>query len=399
MASVENVSRFAEELNRFPFNIVERRCVRVRNRNATCARCMDACPATCISVGGNRLSVDAIACKNCGACVGACPAGAFELPEAQRVSLLEQASCALQVAGGRSVLACGQMATAAASYYDPSKVVEINCLAQLDESLLINLVAMGAARVHLVHGDCSACPLACGSSQVLARKENVLELCGAWGVDADIKVSMKLPGAVRRERVAEYDVGKRDFLIDTGQNVASAMKTAAEVAIEGHLGERRVKPIEPAVLHVAKDTGILPQDVSSARANLLSLLNGFGQPEDVMIGTSIFGYVEIDYEACGSCGMCATFCPTGALVKSKTADGMLGLAFSPALCAQCGCCRDICPTHAITLHSEVFARDIAQDFVEPMRIKPLAHKAADPLRVQDSMRSIFKDVPIYDHAQ
>lgn len=34
------------------------------------------------------------------------------------------------------------------------------------------------------------------------------------------------------------------------------------------------------------------------------------------IDTRLFGSVHVDAEACSSCGMCAVFCPTGALKKS-----------------------------------------------------------------------------------
>lgn len=52
--------------------------------------------------------------------------------------------------------------------------------------------------------------------------------------------------------------------------------------------------------------------------------------------------VEIDYEACVGCALCAKVCPTGAISVT------LGMPkVNPLICSACGQCIDVCRTGAI----------------------------------------------------
>ena len=67
MPNIADIIEVAEELEDKAVVPASKRCVAVRNRNASCRKCIDACPADAISVHNNVLSVDHKACVACGA--------------------------------------------------------------------------------------------------------------------------------------------------------------------------------------------------------------------------------------------------------------------------------------------------------------------------------------------
>ena len=132
-----------------------KRCVAVRNRNASCRKCIDACPADAISVHNNVLSVDHKACVACGACTVVCPTEAL-IPIRPADEAFEQAAAeAMAALDGRAVIACARIASKGLA--DPHKFAEAPCLARVDESLLLGLAAVGAKDIVLVDGCCKTC--------------------------------------------------------------------------------------------------------------------------------------------------------------------------------------------------------------------------------------------------
>ena len=102
MPSLADILGVAESLQAGAVQLLPNRCVAVRNRNATCRRCADACLADAISIGANTLEIDPLACVNCGACIGACPNSALvgTRPLAQDVGLALARTTALCAAVG-----------------------------------------------------------------------------------------------------------------------------------------------------------------------------------------------------------------------------------------------------------------------------------------------------------
>ena len=107
----------------------------VRNRNASCRKCIDACPADAISVHNNVLSVDHKACVACGACAVVCPTEAL-IPVRPADEALELGGGrAIASLDGRAVIACARIASKGLA--DPHKFAEVPCVARVDESLLL----------------------------------------------------------------------------------------------------------------------------------------------------------------------------------------------------------------------------------------------------------------------
>ena len=396
---MDNILGLFEKLESQSLAVQPSRCVVVRNRNASCRRCAEACPAGAILVEGNDLAVAPERCVGCGTCATVCPTAALESKKPDDKELLRAAVAAMQANDGAAVIMDAAMQAVAEGKYDPAKVVVVKSLGRVDESLIAVLAAGGATSIVLVAGpveDASAvsdrtAQLVCDTAALLLE---------TWGSDVSVKLTSKLPRSVRRSEPAEFDTGRRGFFSSMRDEARAAAAITAEHVVREKLGAE--EPEEPKFAKVAED-GTLPHFLPERRGWLLLALSNLGEPEDVMIDTRLFGHVIIDGEKCTSCQMCATFCPTEAIRKFGDAATAaetgkpFGIDHYTGRCVQCHCCEDICPTGALTLSTDVFATDVTKrGRSERIPMKPRKRKVNDPKSIVNAMSDLLGVPNVYE---
>ena len=94
------------------------------------------------------------------------------------------------------------------------------------------------------------------------------------------------------------------------------------------------------------------------------------EKDDAVLPTRLFGEVTVDETACDLCGICMTFCPTGALggVANEPVNSFVmlnrdiapkgELSFRANDCMACNLCLDVCPHDALELQRGICARDL-----------------------------------------
>ena len=315
-----------ERLEGYGLAVHPERCVRVRNRHASCVRCAEACTSGALSLRDGALTVNEALCVGCGTCATVCPTCAIEARHPVDGELLAAAHRALR-AGREAVFACHRAFEQAPTACAAAGAIELACLSRMEESLAMRLFADGAQCIRLLHGACEGCPRENGFASVKLVRDTVDSLLETWGLNC------------------EYDV----------QQVGSEVKVAAaDAAAPQHVATGGIRAAsafrKPA--HVQAD-GTLPHFVPLRRHALLDALADLGSPVRPDLDTRLWGHVSIDMSACRSCKMCAVFCPTGALQKYVGEDGHGGVEHYLAECVHCGLCQDICPVQAITSSTAV----------------------------------------------
>lgn len=396
---MDNILGLFEKLESQSLAVQPSRCVVVRNRNASCRRCAEACPTGAILVEGNDLAVAPERCVGCGTCATVCPTAALESKKPDDKELLRAAVAAMQANDGAAVIMDAAMQAAAEGKYDPAKVVVVKSLGRVDESLIAVLAAGGATSVALVAGPVEDASAASDRTAQLVCDTAAL-LLETWGSDVSVKLTSKLPRSVRRTEPAEFDTGRRGFFSSVRDEARAAAAITAEHVVREKLGAE--EPEEPKFAKVAED-GTLPHFLPERRGRLLLALSNLGSPEDVMIDTRLFGHVIIDGEKCTSCQMCATFCPTEAIRKFGDAATAaetgkpFGIDHYTGRCVQCHCCEDICPAGALTLSTDVFAADVTKrGRSERIPMKPRKRKVNDPKSIVNAMSDLLGVPNVYE---
>ena len=396
---MDNILGLFEKLESQSLAVQPSRCVVVRNRNASCRRCAEACPTGAIRVEGNDLAVAPEHCVGCGTCATVCPTAALESKKPDDKELLRAAVAAMQANDGAAVIMDAAMQAAAEGKYDPAKVAAVKSLGRVDESLIAVLAAGGATSIVLVAGPVEDASAASDRTAQLVCDTAVL-LLETWGSDVSVKLTSKLPRSVRRTEPAEFDTGRRGFFSSVRDEARAAAAITAEHVVREKLGAE--EPEEPKFAKVAED-GTLPHFLPERRGRLLLALSNLGSPEDVMIDTRLFGHVIIDGEKCTSCQMCATFCPTEAIRKFGDAATAaetgkpFGIDHYTGRCVQCHCCEDICPTGALTLSTDVFATDVTKrGRSERIPMKPRKRKVNDPKSIVNAMSDLLGVPNVYE---
>lgn len=257
--------------------LVEGRCVREWSPFSQCVECVEACPRGAVSVEGRRVKILEDLCSMCGACMRACPTEALVASE----PYVEIAKKVVVDDDGTASLMCGR---------------DVNCIAHVDDSLVLALRARGAKRVEVIH--CRSCPR---------------------GVDV----------ARERERLGGLGV------------VFAEMDP-----VSTELPQRRMRRLELVGRYVArprivKREGVwLVRGVPEKRELLLWALRELRGGE---VAHGQFVGKRIRTDLCEYHGTCAALCPTGALQS----DGKGALYHRPDICVRCKNCLVSCLLNAV----------------------------------------------------
>lgn len=385
MSTINNLMKFLSRLESADLKVHPYRCVRARNKNASCRACADACVSGCISFDGNELLVDTERCIGCGTCATACPTCAIEARRPSDAELLEQSLRAMKRCDGHVVIAARQNVEKAGRMLDAEKVVAVANLGRIDESLIIDLAKHGAQDVVLI--------LPCDPDEIDARGaamaksvcDSANALLGAWGSSCSARLSERFPRIVKSRKDQEYDAGRRAFLSDALRSSKKTAVVAASCALEPADRAEEEEDESALARMVVMEDGTLPHFVPDRRERILDALFSLGEPKEGVLETRLWGHAVIDADLCTGCRMCAAFCPTGALYKFSEENGVSGVEHTPADCVKCRCCEDICRAHAIRVLDSVplggFVEGRADRYVmaEEERPKSNPHSARDAL--------------------
>ena len=429
-ADEPTVTRALQALQSDHVHVCQERCLLVRNRNAECLRCAQACTSGCISYNEQTkmLDIDQARCVGCGTCATACPTCALEARDPNDTELLACLQGALNASASKRVAIVCEKAGIAQN----ECTVRLTCLGRIDESALIQLAAWGAREVTLTCGACNACEHKPGRTVVEEVCESANTLLGLW--DGTMHVELKEVGPeaeptglpaqeTRADRTATHGkIAQVDQQIQT----ACADRTATQSAIEqvnqliqsadaGKVAEHDTATRDggrPNLSAEASDDkaaatdqvdrplkrlkvmadGTLPHFVPDRRERLLDALADLGEgPMDsqAMARTRLWGHVVIDTDKCTSCRMCATFCPTGAIVKFDAPDGTFGIDHYAADCVKCLCCQTICRSQAIVVEDTVPANVLVNAVPERHVMHPVRVPKGGVHSIMNSMRDLL----------
>ena len=429
-ADEPSVTRALQALQSDHVHVCQERCLLVRNRNAECLRCAQACTSGCISYNEQTkmLDIDQARCVGCGTCATACPTCALEARDPNDTELLACLQGALNASASKRVAIVCEKAGIAQN----ECTVRLTCLGRIDESALIQLAAWGAREVTLTCGACNACEHKPGRTVVEEVCESANTLLGLW--DGTMHVELKEVGPAaeptglpaqetRADRTATHGkIAQVDQQIQT----ACADRTATQSAIEqvnqliqsagaGKVAEHDTATRDggrPNLSAEASDDkaaatdqvdrplkrlkvmadGTLPHFVPDRRERLLDALADLGEgPMDsqAMARTRLWGHVVIDTDKCTSCRMCATFCPTGAIVKFDAPDGTFGIDHYAADCVKCLCCQTICRSQAIVVEDTVPANMLVNAVPERHVMHPVRVPKGGVHSIMNSMRDLL----------
>lgn len=354
MPSINDIAQMAEALEKSPVIVVNDRCVAVRNRNATCRKCVAACQVDAIDITQNEIHLEASTCMACGACTSVCPTEALVPVKPTDMALAEGAAAAAAAFDGHAVMACARISSKRLA--DPSKYAEVPCLARLDESVVLNLVAHGVQAVTFVDGACSTCKYRACVPAIDATALYANELLAAHGSDVRVQRASAFPDQMLVEdATGMFGSTRRAFFSEAANATKETVQVAARTTIQQELG---IVPEQIAIgarLRVGED-GAMPRLGMPRHDTTINAMDAIGWPVVDVVDTRRFGSVSINLEKCNACGMCAVFCTTGALKRDEAqqpSDPLKHLEFSASECVQCGLCRDVCWKGALELSSMV----------------------------------------------
>ena len=324
-----------------------RRCVATRYRSSSCRRCTRACPGGAIAPTPS-LEVDPEKCVGCGACAVVCPTGALDFAQ-PRAALRTGLRTAGEPSGGAATIACvrGDMSAGRGTG------IRVECLGSIAAADLLVARAAGMRSLDLVDGGCATCP----SAAAVAALPEAIDAAAALYAAPEAMTVTRLTSPDRSSGAAPAaDHGGRRASDRSAAQEQAPARWAGPVLSRRQLlfffGARSVRVAENSVVK-RKATSVESLHAQSppppTHQLLVRHLDALAR-QGVALGDLATCMEPLHLAtvtvsaACDSCGLCARYCPHGAL---KVTEGLA--VADPRLCTACGLCAEVCPPEAIAL--------------------------------------------------
>ncbi len=276
-----------------------------------CSICMDACVHQAIDQSKAGVTVNHLACVECGSCLSDCPTGALQYQRFDDQHFLEYFNTFSFTPGSTVVL--GDESTLHKFWwkngrkrYENVFFMEYPQPCALHAMHFLLLYAMGAANVVVLGQDHP-------QKQIDLTNTLILELFSTEHIVQPVE-----------------NVSTLSALLEQTDK-----KTAINSFYHDYSYTNRREKLMDIVQFLAKTSNKEPGDLTNASCDY-------------------FGTVICDETTCTGCIACIGECRIGAL----TTDGNnYSLSHTPALCTQCGICVSVCPENALTLQAGLSLTD------------------------------------------
>lgn len=367
MPSVSDVIEAADLLKVRSIEVIDERCSAIRNRNASCRACENACIESAITVERNEVRIDVDACVDCGACVPVCPNGALVALEPLKDSLHREVR-SKATAARCGIIACSRIAARRTA--DDALFTEVPCLGHIGEEDLIKLIGQGIDDIILVDGECATCKYGAVSADIDTCVDIAATFFEKIGADAVITRASEFPPEIRTQARNFRGESRRGLIFQVGDYVKNVAGNVAQKTIEEKLGTIDKPKTLYERLRAGKN-GKMPSFEPSHNYGLLesgeaALARTLGSVEEAQsalreseetLDCRHFGDLEIDASACSGCGLCVLFCPTEACVYSEVLEAededSRIIEFRAMDCTQCRLCEDVCIRKCLTISPKV----------------------------------------------
>lgn len=350
MLSVELFIKAMESLESKAFHVRPLQCSRLRHQLSKCQLCSDCCPSGAIS-WGKSFNLDADKCTGCGICATACPNSVFEVNNPSNEVLLQKIAAGLRHSR-RIIFVCSRyqqgIDTASIKMDD---IVTVPCLGRIDESILVGGIALGAEAMGLIDAFCHDCDFKSGWSIAQQTSVTANKILGMFGISEKVYFSARIPVLREKKMVVAVQSSDLSGKLYSRRNFFKAMTQETKKATILAASSIINRDEDNGKAEIRKSG--LPFYLPSKRKLLLNSVKKLGQPACSPISADILPFYQLKIDDnCTGCGMCAYFCPTGALKKIEQ-TGKVAITFQLSNCTKCNLCQEICYQGSISVAPEI----------------------------------------------